>query len=70
LVAHNPNSQAVNQFLRAKIPSNKYKAMVWCEKKQTFIETKEYDILEQSHWKNDSKSNNETKEFLDYEIFV
>ena len=31
LVAHNPNSLAINQFLRAKLPSNKYKAMVWSE---------------------------------------
>lgn len=69
MVAHNPNSQTISQFLRTKLVSNKYKAMVWDKKENIFVDTKEYDILEQVHWKNDTKSK-QTKEFTEYEMFV
>ena len=56
--------------MRAKLPSNKYKAMIWSEDKSSFIDTKEFDILEQTHWSNNSTTGSNTKEYSDFEIFI
>lgn len=63
VVVHNPSSRANEQFVRIRLPENKYKAQQWSTSKRAFVDV-ESDILEQKHVSNTKKLS------TDYEIFI
>ena len=52
VVAHNPKSVNHTDYLRIQLPGNNYKPQVWNKVKNEWADSHEYDILEQSHFKN------------------
>jgi len=63
VLVHNQAAQARNNFVRIRLPTNKYKASVWSKSDQAFVESNA-DILEQSHILNDRRN------FTDFLMYV
>lgn len=68
VIAHNQQAHANNQFVRILLPSNKYTAMVWSKDQLKFIDTQNFDILEQPHYKQGANKNGESES--DFMMFV
>lgn len=63
VVVQNPSSRPNNQFVRIRLPENKYKAQEWFRSERAFKDV-ETDILEQKHISNARKVS------TDYEMFI
>lgn len=68
LIVHNPKPHNHTQFVRVKLPSNLFKPQVYQANEKDFLDITEFDILEQQHYLNSKKSQNDT--FSDYEMFI
>ena len=68
VVVHNPRPHNHTQFVRIKLPSSSYRVQMWSKSERDFVDLNDFDILEQLHFKNSKKGQNET--FSDYEMFI
>lgn len=50
------------------LPGNNYKPQIWDKGQNKFVDTREYDILEQTHFKNNLQNVGEP--FTDYMMFI
>jgi len=52
--------------VRVKLPKANYKPQIWNKKEKKFLDTTDFDVLEQVHFENDQSS----KTTKDYEMFI
>lgn len=63
VVVHNPAAQVNSQFIKVRLPNNKYEAQLWSNAKNAFVAA-DSDILEQRH------ISSSRVESTDYEMYV
>lgn len=67
VVAHNQKAHNHTELLRIRLPKNNYKAETWSKKDKKFVESVDFDILEQIHFKPGKESADTVS---DFEMFV
>lgn len=68
MVVNNPKNHNHTQFVRIKLPTSSFKPQIWSKPERSFVDLNDFDILEQTHYKNNKKGQNET--FSDFEMFI
>ena len=68
VISHNQQAHSNKQLVRILLPSNKYTAMVWSKDQLKFVDSQNFDILEQPHFKQGANKNGETES--DFMMFV
>ena len=63
VAVHNQQATRYDQFVRILLPSNNFRAQVWSNQIDSFVEI-ESDVLEQKHWQKNGQ------QFVDYEMFL
>ena len=66
VVAHNTKATNFTQLVRVKLPKANYKPQLWNKQEKKFLDTEDFDVIEQLHFVNDQSS----KDTKDYEMFI
>jgi hypothetical protein len=68
-VAHNAKALEHSQLLRVRLPKNTYTVETWSKTDKKFVQLKNYDILEQVHFKSSGNSTDGAT-VADFELYV